>query len=447
MPIVTVPGANHSTVSLSYDLDSNALLARYIAGVIKTGLAGGTIDAFDNKSGSPPSLPPGVTGELVQSHSGSAILPTGYDYVVDSAKSAEIFGNGDANEAVLVGKGNLQFFAPGGSGSVIGGGGNDSFVSSPTDNGNWLIALGNGNDSIRAFGGGSDTISTGSGHSILQLGSGSDLISTTGSDTILAGSGSETVDAIGAHDVVYGNASSLFFVAGGAATIFGGTGSDTVFGSATSKGADLFEGGSAGNNFLQAGNGPATLFGGGNGDQLYAGGDGLQQLHAAGGNETLFGGYASGNDTFYGGSGADQITGGMGTNTFVAGTGTATITASPGSTNVFDFMKTMGGGSETVTGLTDQSQVHIDLSGYGKNEVKYALAHQATTDGSVTVTLSDNTTVTFQNVGSLSASNFTDGSSGGGSGGKGGFGDKHGFGDDRWGDGDHKWDDHSHHGR
>ncbi|HEX3992390.1 MAG TPA: calcium-binding protein [Acetobacteraceae bacterium] len=447
MPIVTVPGANHSTVKLSYDLDANAVLARYIAGVIKTGLAGGTIDAFDNKSGSPPSLPPGVTGEFVQSHSGSTMLPKGYDFVVDSAKSAQIFGNGDDNEAVLVGKGNLQFFAMGGSGSVIGGGGNDMFESTSSDNGNWLIALGNGNDSIRAFGGGNDTISTGSGHSILQLGSGSDYITTTGSDTVLAGSGSETINAIGAHDVVYGNASSLLFVAGGAATIFGGSGSDTVLGSATSKGADLFEGGSAGNNFLQAGNGPATLFGGGDGDQLYAGGGGPQQLHAAGGNETLFGGFGSGSDTFYGGSGADQITGGTGTNTFVAGTGTATITASPGSMNVFDFMKTMGGGSETVTGLTDQSQVHIDLSGYGKNEVKYALAHQTTANGSVTVTLSDNTTVTFQNIASLSGSNFTDSnSSGGGSGGKGGFGDKHGFGHDQWGDGDHNWDDHSHHG-
>ena len=107
-------------------------------------------------------------------------------------------------------------------------------------------------------------------------------------------------------------------------------------------------------------------------------------------------------------------------------------------------MKTMGGGSETVTGLTDLSQVHIDLSGFGRTEIKYALAHQTTTDGSVTVTLSDNTTVTFQNIASLSASNFTaTGSSGGGNFGN-GFGD---HGHDRWGDHDHKWDDHSKHGR
>ncbi len=167
-----------------------------------------------------------------------------------------------------------------------------------------------------------------------------------------------------------------------------------------------------------------------------------QQLHAAGGNETLFGGLASGNDTFYGGSGSDQITGGSGNNTFVAGTGMATVTASPGSMNVFEFMKTMGGGSETVTGLTDPSQVHIDLSGYGKNEVKYALAHQTTADGSVTVTLSDNTTVTFQNIASLSSGNFIGAGSSGGGSSQGFGGHDHG----RRGDNDHKWDDHSHHG-
>jgi Ca2+-binding RTX toxin-like protein len=438
MPIVTVPGANHSTVSLSYDLDANALLARYIAGAIKTGLADGTVQAFDNKSGFAPPLPPGTTGEFVQSKSGATVLPKGYDFVVDSAKNAQIFGNGDDNEAVLVGSGNLQFFAVTGSGSIIGGGGNDLIVTSPADSGSWLIELGNGNDSIRAFGSGNDTISTGSGHSMLQLGSGNDFITTTGSDTIMAGTGSETVDAIGANDVVYGNASKLFFLAGGAATIFGGTGSDTVFGS---TGKDLLEGGSAGNNFLQAGSGPATLFGGGDGDQLYAGGNKRQELHAAGGNETLSGVFASGNDTFYGGSGSDQIFGSNGKSTFVAGTGSATVTASPGSQNLFEFMKTLGGGSELVTGLTDPSQVHIDLSGYGKNEVKYALAHQTTTDGSVTITLSDNTSVTFQNISSLSADNFnTMNASGGGH-----HHDHDGFGD-KWGNGDHGWDDPSKHG-
>ena len=409
MPIVTVTGANQSTVSLSYDSDANSLLAQYVAGVIQAGLTGGTILAADNKFGPPPALPPNVTGELVVSKAGTAILPARYDYAVDSASSAVIFGNSDPNQQVLAGAGKLTFFATGGSGSVIAGGGNDLISIAPTDLGSWMIAVGNGKDSIRALGGGDDTISAGSGHSIIQLGSGSTFVTTLGPDTVMAGSGSETIDASGtsAKEVIYGNTSKLFFVAGGPATVFGGAGSDTVFGG---SGKDLLEGGSAGNNFLQAGDGRATLFGGGDGDQLYAGGDKAQALHAASGNETLSGAFASGPDTFYGGSGSDQIYGGMGKNTFVAGVGAASITAAPGSTNLFEFMKAAGGGTGLVMGLTEASQVHIDLAGYGSTEVKYALDHQKTTDGSVTITLSDHTQVTFQNIGSLSASNFSAGS-------------------------------------
>ncbi len=140
-------------------------------------------------------------------------------------------------------------------------------------------------------------------------------------------------------------------------------------------------------------------------------------MHAASGNETLSGVFASGNDTFYGGSGVDQIFGGSGKNTFVAGTGSATVTASPGAMDLFEFMKTLGGGTELVTGLTNASQVHIELLGYGPNEVKNALAHQTTKDGSVTITLSDHTAVTFQNISSLTAANFV---TGGGSDGHGG---------------------------
>ena len=198
MRIATVQGAHHETISLKYDSDMNANLARQIAGAIQSGLKDGTIFAADNADGRPPVPPPGgATGELVVSISGTTLLPPGYDYVVDSAKRAVIFGNGDANEQVLAGKGNLSFFATGGSGSVIAGGGDDLVSVAPTDAGNWLIALGNGDDSVRALGGGNDTISLGSGHSIIQLGSGSTFVTTTGSDTVMAGSGSETIDASG----------------------------------------------------------------------------------------------------------------------------------------------------------------------------------------------------------------------------------------------------------
>jgi Ca2+-binding RTX toxin-like protein len=412
MPIVTVPGANHSTISLLYDRGANADLARLVSAEISAGLAGGTIFAADNKSGTPPSLSSPVIGELVVSKSGTTLLSPRYDFVVDSAKTAVVFGNGAANEQVLAGNGDLTFFATGGSGSVITGGGDNMVVIPSSDPGNWLIALGNGDDSVRALGGGNDTISLGSGRGVVQLGSGNTFLTTSGPDTIQAGGGSETIDASGhgAKELIFGGSSSLFFVAGGAATVYGGTGSDTVFGG---SGKELLEGGSAGGNFLQAGDGQATLFGGGDGDQLFAAGHEAQALHAAGGNETLSGAFASGRDSFYGGSGHDLIFGGSGQNSFTAGTGSATVTASPGAMNLFEFMKTLGGGTELVMGLTDVSQVHIDLDGYNSNEVKFALAHQVVTGDGVTVTLSDHTTVTFENIGSLSSKNFSGFSMGG----------------------------------
>jgi hypothetical protein len=151
------------------------------------------------------------------------------------------------------------------------------------------------------------------------------------------------------------------------------------------------------------------LFAGGNNDQLYAGGGAPQLLHAASGNETLFGGFASGKDTFYAGSGSDQITGSTGQSTFVLGTGSATITASPSSSfkAMFDAINGQGGGTDLVTGLTNASQLDIQLTGYGPNEAANALAGQTTNGSSVTITLSDSTKITFTDITHLTSSNFS----------------------------------------
>ena len=133
MPNVTVPGANHSVITLSYDRDANALIALQVAGAISAGLANHTIIAADNANGSPPMLPPGDTGELVLSKSGVTMAPKGYDYLVDYTKSANVFGNGDANEQVLTGDENLTFFATGGSGTIAGGGGKDAITIAAAD--------------------------------------------------------------------------------------------------------------------------------------------------------------------------------------------------------------------------------------------------------------------------------------------------------------------------
>lgn len=410
MPTVTVAGAHNQTVTLHYDSTTNAALARQLAAAITNGVNGGSIVPAVDTDGPPPSVPGGKTGEFVQTKDGVTVLPHGYKAVVDTAHDAVIYGSGDKGESVLASNGNLSFFATGGSGTVVGGGGHSLIFVPGNDAGAWSINTGNGDDTILALGNGRDTISAGGGHNAITLGDGNDRVTSTGDDTVVAGSGHETINAIGSgKDVVYGSGGTLFFVdAGAGATVFGGTGSDTFFGG---SGPDVVHGGSAGHNFLQAGDGVATLFGGGNGDRLLAAGGQGQALHAGAGNETLFGGAAYGADTFYGGSGSTQITGGSGK-------------------DVFAFVDGQAGGKATVQGFAHGRDL-IDLEGYGKNAVKDALQSQHLVGLNNTITLSDNTTVTFIGVGKLTASDFT-----GGTGGQQGKG-SHGHHDDTFHDHHH----------
>jgi Ca2+-binding RTX toxin-like protein len=395
MPTVTVAGAGQHSVALNFDTSANVDLARQLAAAITAGVNAGSIVPVAGGAG-PPSLPAGRIGEFIQTHDGLTILPPGYAVVVDTAKDAVIFGSGDPNETVLISSGDATFIAGGafGSGTVVGGGGNDRILIQPTVTGGWSINTGNGDDTVLAIGSGNDTISAGGGHNAIQLGSGSDVIHTSGDDTILAGSGSETIAATGTgSDVIYAGSGTLFFMASGASTVFAGSGSDTFFGG---TGPDVVYGGTGGNNFLFAGTGAATLFGGGNGDQLYAAGSAAQALHAGAGNETLFGGFASGQDTFYGGTGNVSITGGTGNDLFV-------------------FTDGQAGGTDTIQGFVTAYD-KIDLQGYGNNEVEKALKSQKVVGGTDTITLSDNTKISFVGVGQLTATDFVTSGAGGGTG-------------------------------
>jgi Ca2+-binding RTX toxin-like protein len=434
MATVTVAGAHGQTVTLSFDTNANAVLAQKLADAITSGVQAGSILPAVDTDGPPPPVPAGKTGEFVITENGAVILPQRYDAVVNTANDAIVFGSGDAGESVLSSIGNLTFFATGGSGTVAAGGGDNRIVIPGSDKGAWSVNTGKGDDSVLAAGGGNDTINAGGGHNAITLGSGDDIVQSTGDDTVNAGSGSETITAIGKHhDLIYGNASQLFFVTtDGSATVFGGSGSDTFFGG---KGKDVVYGGSVGNNLLFAGTGKATLFGGGDGDQLYAAGSRDQALHAGAGNETLFGGFASGADTFYGGTGAAQITGGLGNDTFVAGTGSATITSGLGS-NQFVFTNGQAGGTELIQGFTSGRDL-VDLQDYGKNEVAKALKSQTVVGGSDTITLSDNTTITFAGVQNLTASDFI---TSGGNGSTNGGGQGHG----KSGNANANADDHGH---
>jgi Ca2+-binding RTX toxin-like protein len=444
MPTVTVAGAQGQTVSLSFDSDANAALAQKLAAAITAGVQANTILPAQDEQ---PSLPSGKTGEFIQTKDGATTLHAGYKAVVNTADEAVIFGSGDADESVLSSVGKFSFIATGGSGTVVGGGGTTSIFVPETDDGDWSINTGNGDDIVRALGGGNDTINTGDGDNLVRagsgnhtitagsgddsviasgkgnnsinaggggnlihLGGGNDFVTSAGNDTVVTGGGHATIAAVGTHPVlVEGNGGSLFFVAaGGPATILSGTGSDTFLGA---KGQAEVHGGSGGHNLLFAGTGNATLFGGGNGDRLFAEGHNAQALHAGVGNETLSGAGATGNDTFYGGAGHSQIIGGVGNDTFVAGTGNATVTAaSHADSNLFVFTNGQAGGNDLIKGFAS-GQHQIDLLGYGNNEITKALKSQDTSHGSTTITLSDNTKITFAGIGQLTANDFVGGSS------------------------------------
>ncbi|HET6307334.1 MAG TPA: calcium-binding protein [Rhodopila sp.] len=404
---VTVGGSGNPTATISFDSQYNLALAERIAAQINAGIGAGTIVTAYDTQGSPPPLPAGVSGVLVQSRSELMVMPRGYTTdLVTKPGTAIVFGSGAPDETILSDKKtDLTFIAVGGSGTVVAGGGDNRLAVGGS--GNWSLYTGGGDDIIAALGAVNATIGAGGGDNSILLGNGSDLVISTGDDTISGGSGAETVDATGARrDFVQGDASHLLFIGGaGGATILGGTGSDTYLGSAGSTGKQVIVGGSAGNNFLFAGAGAATLVGGGNNDQLLAYGNAAQLLVAASGNETLSAALSSGNDTLRAGAGRDLLIGGTGADTFIGGSGHSTVTAGTGR-QVFTFINHEAGGTELVQGMFDPADIRIDLQGYGHDAINRALASQTVANGSVTISLIDGTKVTFQDVASLNRSNF-----------------------------------------
>ncbi len=406
---VTVLGSQAQTITLNYDSSSNAALASQLAGLITDGIRALEIIPASDANGRPPQVPHGKTGEYVQRNSGTTVLPDRYTAYVTTAPNAVVFGSGEANESILSGETtNLTFFAVHGSGTVVAGGGTNRLVVAASDHGAWSLNTGNGNDVILALGSGDDTIAAGAGRNAISLGTGSNLVISTGDDTItFPGAGSDTIDATGAKsDVVFGGSGDLLFLGGsGGSTIFGGGGSDTYIGGA--GGSQVIHGGSAGKNFLFAGDGAATLFGGGNGDKLFAFGSQDQTLIAGSGKETLSAAFSSGNDLLIAGSGNDSLVGGTGADTFVSGSGHDTVFATNPGAALFEFIKGEAGGTELVQNVFAAPDVHIHLSGYGVGEAAQALAGQHAVGGAVTISLTDGTKVTFQNISHLNSSNFT----------------------------------------
>jgi Ca2+-binding RTX toxin-like protein len=271
------------------------------------------------------------------------------------------FGSG--NDSMLGSAGNDTMFGDGGDDTMFGGTENDSMSGG---DGNDSLSGDAGNDTVSGDAG-ADTLSGGDGADSLWGGDGADSLSGgLQDDTVTGGAGDDTITGDDGADSLSGDAGSDSLSGGqGADTIFGGTGGDTVSGGTEN---DSIDGGDD-NDSLSGDDGADTLAGGTGVDTLF-GGTGADQLSGGSGADSLDGG--SGADRLDGGSEADTLRGGDDQDTLVAGSG-----------DLLDGGE--GGADADVASVADVLRVTY---GGGNNE-------------SGTITFTDNTTATFQNIETL----------------------------------------------
>jgi Ca2+-binding RTX toxin-like protein len=217
----------------------------------------------------------------------------------------------------------------------------------------------------------------------------------------VGGSGAATVNANGSDLLVGAGSGDLLFVGGvNAATVFGSPGSaETIQGAGggvwyTNLGNDAT---------VIGGSGVATLFGGPNGNITYNSDLGGAQFSALSGNETLNAAGSSTNNLMVGGAdggGQNLLVGGTGNDTILAGAGSDTMTGGAGN-NEFVFFQNLTAGAGSTDFITDFSPTDgALLSGYGADQAAIALANAVSSGGNTTLTLSDNTKITFVGVAS-----------------------------------------------
>jgi hypothetical protein len=172
---------------------------------------------------------------------------------------------------------------------------------------------------------------------------------------------------------VFGNSGLLTFIGGGGqSTVFAGTGGATLFGGA---------GGS-----IAYGGAPVGSTG-----MVYVAGAGAETLNAINSatNDVMSGGTIGGStSSIVGGSGADTFNAGVGSDTMVGG----------GGSNHFVFTKAVinnAAPSDFVGGFPASNTDQVLLAGYGAGEAQHALSTATSAFNNTTLTLSDNTKITF----------------------------------------------------
>ena len=422
---VTVNGSVAFTLAQAYQSAISQLSASLFAQNLTAGVA-------------PAGVPGGETGEGMISTHGSYTFPGGYSYVTNNASGgvsldASMIGS---SVSVLAGLGGTTLFGGAGGGEFVSGGGNNIFEGLSTGGGAYKVVMSAGNDSVFANSG-NDTIYTDAGRNTIFAGTGNDTIYSGGTDSIVAGAGSSTIALTGVGSTVFGSTGATTLVdvgtdgeysggtgptllydgtAGtyylnGQSTVIGGY-NDTISASANAtvfSGSNtvLYDNGSVSLAFI-ANSGTASTVAGATNATVYGASDaivtfdgassGLSYLIASTGNETLDGALSGGNLMLFGNGAASELDGGAGNDTLVAGSGSNTLSGGQGS-NTFIFSDTSSGGHDVIADFGSSAGNLVGLFGYGANEARTVLAAAVdNASGGSSITLSDNTVITFNNL-------------------------------------------------
>jgi hypothetical protein len=385
----------------------------------------------------------GDTNEAVVSApvtGGSYVLPAGFQAMFLGSSASATLSDSSVGNALLVGnQGNDTIAALGANQSIAGGSGTNvlfDFGTSDTifaQGRNDTIAGGslaggmvmNSGSGAAIFAGTSgltvvdagmlSTIVGSSGALVATVGAGGGgdlLVGRTGSvvatdvgnnDTVAAGTGAMSVTGSGNNLIAFGGTGGLQFVdTAGSSTVLAAAGATNTV--SLTGGQVLVAVQPSASVTVNGSSGLATLYGGASSNVVLQNGGG-SVLYAAGfGNETLNGADASAGNQLFGGldaNGANSIVGGSGNDTLVAGSGADTLVGN-GASNLFVFFHANGAAApqDFIGGY--QSDDLVVLSGYGTAAASIAQSGATSSSGNTTITLADNTTITFLGVSSAS---------------------------------------------
>ena len=304
---------------------------------------------------------------------------------VDAAKSKNknaltIKGNANAN-ILKAGSGASKLYGQNGNDTLVGGKGKDlleggkgnDILVGGAGNDTFLYAEGDGKDTIRDYGTGSDVIRITKGSIKSKKASGKDVVLTVGAGTLslknAVGKNITVVDAKGKKSTIkvdtplpknasYADSKQTKV---NLAAAFKGTFDASLYAS-TIKTVDAAKSknknaltikGNANANILKAGSGASKLYGGDGKDTLL-GGIGNDTLDGGAGNDSLVGG--KGHDSLSGGKGNDSLWGGVGNDTLMGGLGNDTLYGGAGK-DIFLYSK--GDGKDVICSYTDAQAIKV----------------------------------------------------------------------------------------